>query len=306
MGGESVTLLGAALGGLISFLSPCVLPIVPGYISYMAGASLEEIGEAETRGDSAFFRKVMISAVAFVAGFTVVFTLLGASATLLGQTLIQWQYEIGLIAGVIVMLFGLNFLGKRPAFIGASILAAIFVVLGLYQFTTEYPSDGYLSQVAAAIALAFVWVIRRGLLMMDTRMNPEMREQMGIFGPFLLGLAFAFGWTPCIGPILSPILAVAGAQETVGQGMTLLVFYSLGLGIPFLIAAASVGRFVGFMQSAAPHMRKVEMFSGILLVVTGALIAGMVPLLTGGRVNWTLQSISSWLLDMFPALQFLG
>ncbi len=306
MGGESVTLFGAALGGLISFLSPCVLPIVPGYISYMAGASLEEIGDAETRGDYAFFRRVMISAFAFVAGFTVVFTLLGASATLMGQVLIQWQYEIGLIAGVVVMLFGFNFLGRRTALIGAGVLIAVFVILGIAQLTGDFPRDGGLSFVAAAIALAFLWAVRRGWLMMDTRMNPELRTQMGIFGPFLLGLAFAFGWTPCIGPILAPILAIAGAQDTVGQGVTLLVFYSLGLGIPFLIAAASIGRFVGFMQSVAPHMRKVEMVAGGLLVMTGILIAGLLPLLTGGRLNWTLQSISTWLLNMFPSLQFLG
>jgi len=242
-----VTLLAALTAGLISFLSPCVLPLVPPYLGFLAGASIEELTgrDAESRVGRA---RVVGVALAFVLGFSTVFVTLGATASVIGQLLIRWSYELSLVAGVVIIVMGLHFLG----------------------------------------------VFRIALLYREARFQAA-GAKAGPFGAYAMGLAFAFGWTPCIGPILSGILAVAGARDTVGEGAILLAIYSAGLGIPFVAAALFAGPFVAFLKRFRTHFDKVEKVMGGVLVVTGLLF------LTGG-----MQRISFWLLETFPALSRLG
>ncbi|GLS78127.1 cytochrome C biogenesis protein CcdA [Oharaeibacter diazotrophicus] len=242
-----VTLLAALTAGLISFLSPCVLPLVPPYLGFLAGASIEELtgAGAESRVGRA---RVVGVALAFVLGFSTVFVALGATASVLGQLLIRWSYELSLVAGVVIIVMGLHFLG----------------------------------------------VFRIALLYREARFHAA-GAKAGPAGAYAMGLAFAFGWTPCIGPILSGILAVAGARDTVGEGAILLAVYSAGLGIPFVVAALFAGPFVAFLRRFRAHFDKVEKVMGGVLVATGLLF------LTGG-----MQRISFWLLETFPALSRLG
>jgi cytochrome c-type biogenesis protein len=241
-----LTLIGfvtAFLAGLISFLSPCVLPLVPGYVSYVTGSSLEELrtGRAETR-------RVMPLAVAFVLGFSTVFVALGASATLLGQLLLEWRYELGLAAGAIITLFGLHMLGLSPL----------------------------------------------ALLQQDTRLEVGASGGRAL-GAYVLGLAFAFGWTPCIGPVLGAILTLGASTSDVARGTALLVIYSLGLGVPFLLAALFTGRLLG-------HMRRLARAGHALQRVAGAVLVAMGILMMTGR----LEVLAYWFLETFPVLSRLG
>ncbi len=232
--------------GAISFLSPCVLPLVPPYLCYMAGVSVDEFrdGASATRTRSA----LVGSAFAFVLGFTTVFVALGAGASSIGGLMRAWQQELAIIAGVLIILMGLNFLG----------------------------------------------IIRLPFLSREARFQTKGTPANG-FAAYLMGLAFAFGWTPCIGPVLGPILTLAGGRETVSEGAVLLAAYSLGLGIPFLIAALFSGAFMRFLSRFRVHLGRVEKAMGGLLVVAGILF------LTGG-----IQTASFWLLETFPALGLLG
>ncbi len=241
-----VTLLAAVTAGLLSFLSPCVLPLVPPYLGFLAGASIEELTGADAENKASRLRVVGV-ALAFVLGFSTVFVALGATASAVGQLLISWSYELSLVAGVAIILMGLHFLG-------------LFRIALLYR-EARFQGAG----------------------------------KAGPVGAYAMGLAFAFGWTPCIGPILSGILAVAGARDTVGEGAALLAVYSAGLGIPFVIAALFAGPFVAFLKRFRAHFDKVEKMMGGVLVATGLLF------LTGG-----MQRISFWLLETFPALSRLG
>ncbi|MBU6427479.1 MAG: cytochrome c biogenesis protein CcdA [Cyanobacteria bacterium REEB65] len=210
-----------ALGaGLVSFLSPCVLPLVPGYLSFVAGVSIDELKTAKASG-----RKVWLNTLAFVAGFSVVFVLLGASATALGSFLLAKQRLIARIAGAIVILFGLHTMG------------ALRIPL-LYQ------------EKRAQIA----------------------RKPAGVAGSFVVGLAFAFGWTPCIGPILAGILSLAATEQTLGAGIRLLLAYSAGLAIPFVLTALAFNRLMGVFNRVKRHMRVIEVASGLLLIGVGVLI----------------------------------
>jgi cytochrome c-type biogenesis protein len=238
-----LTLTGVLLAGLISFLSPCVLPLVPPYLAYMAGTSVSAI-RAEGQGPDL---RVVLASLLFVLGFSTVFVLLGAGASSLGRILRIYGDTFAIVAGVVIIVMGLHFLG----------------------------------------------VFRIGLLYREARFDVGRNGRLA--GAYLMGLAFAFGWTPCIGPVLGAVMAVAGAQATVGQGMGLLAVYSLGLGIPFLMAAFFMGRFLGVMDRLKPHMGKIEKAMGVLLVLTG------VAFLTGG-----VTTASFWLLEMFPALGRLG
>lgn len=223
MGNDTVGFGAAFLGGIVSFLSPCVLPLVPGYISFMSGLTLEELsagGDDKTR-----MRHAGWESLCFVAGFSVVFTLLGATATTVGRVLAEQAVLVSKIAGGIVILFGLHMTGVLP-------------IKWLY----------YQKRADTAAFKA------------------------GYVGSFLMGLAFAFGWTPCIGPILAGILAIAATRETVGQGMTLLLVYSLGLGIPFVLTGFAVSRFMRFFVRYKKHIRKGEIAAGLLLVAVGLLI----------------------------------
>ena len=240
-----LTLVGFAtafLAGLISFLSPCVLPLVPGYVSYVTGSSLEDL-----RSGQADPRRVMPLAFAFVLGFSTVFVTLGASATLLGQLLLEWRYELGLVAGAIIILFGLHMLGVSPL----------------------------------------------GLLQQDARLHIDPTRGRAV-GAYLLGLAFAFGWTPCIGPVLGAILTLGASTSDVARGTALLVIYSLGLGVPFLLAALFTGRLLGRIgaspvpASPAARRRRVLVAMGILMM-TGQL-----------------EVLAYWFLETFPAFATIG
>ncbi len=244
--GAEVTFPAAFLAGLISFLSPCVLPLVPPYLCFLAGTTLDQLtGKDE---NPQLQRRVLIASAAFVIGFSTIFVLLGATASVLGQVLRQHLSLLGTIAGVMIIIMGLHFLG----------------------------------------------LFKIGLLYREARFQTQSRP-VGPGGAYLMGLAFGFGWTPCIGPVLAAILAVAAGRDSVNQGMALLAVYSAGLGVPFLLAAFGLRPFMGFMQRFRGHYQTVERVMGGMLVLTGILF------LTG-----SINTFSFWLLDMFPALGRIG
>ena len=217
---SDVTLLAAFVAGFLSFISPCVLPLIPGYISFVSGASLEDM-----RGQAAARRLVIIRSLAFVLGFSLVFIALGASATAIGRFIFDKQPLLSKIAGALIIVFGLHMMG----------------------------------------------VFRLGFLDNEKRAQTQ-RKPTGPLGALLVGVAFAFGWTPCIGPILAGILVVAGSQETIGQGVLLLAIYSLGLGVPFLLTSIAIDRFFSVAAAIRRHYKAIEMTSGGLLVGIGVLI----------------------------------
>jgi len=237
----------SALGaGALSFLSPCVLPLVPPYLCYMAGVSVDDF---RAEGHAAGARVALLSAsLAFVLGFSTVFVALGAGASTIGSLLRMWQQELAIVAGISIIVMGLNFLG----------------------------------------------IIRIPFLSREARFNAAGRPA-STTAAYVMGLAFAFGWTPCIGPVLGPILTLAGGRETIGEGAFLLAVYSAGLGIPFLLAALFSGAFMRFLSRFRIHLGRVEKTMGGLLVAAGMLI------ITGG-----IQTASYWLLETFPALGMLG
>ncbi|MDB5572262.1 MAG: Cytochrome c-type biosis protein [Hyphomicrobiales bacterium] len=239
-----VTFPAAILAGLLSFLSPCVLPLVPPYLTFIAGTTIEELAEG---GERRARRDIALAAVLFVLGFSTVFVGLGATASAFGQAIRQYMGALSALAGLAIIAMGLHFLG--------------------------------------------VW--RLALLYREKRVAVE--KPVGLWGAYVMGLAFAFGWTPCIGPILAAILAVAGSEETVSQGAALLAAYSAGLGAPFLLAAFAIEPFMGFLSRFKKNFALVEKVVGALLVVTG------IAFLTG-----TMQNVSFWLLETFPALAALG
>jgi len=242
---HDVTLPAALLAGLISFLSPCVLPLVPPYLIYLTGATIEQVARYENTAVSK--RAVLLSALLFVCGFSTVFVALGASASLIGGLIRAWSAQLSIAAGVVIILMGLHFLG----------------------------------------------LTRIGLLMREGRL--AMPRPVGLWGAYVMGLAFAFGWTPCIGPILAAILSVAAAEATVARGATLLAVYSAGLGIPFLLAAVMIDQFTAVMARMKRYLPTVEKVMGVLMVLTG------IGFLTGA-----MSTISIWLLETFPALANFG
>ncbi len=244
---EETSIFIAVLAGVVSFLSPCVLPLVPPYLGYMAGVSLEELANDE-EDNRAAARRVFLTSLVFVLGFSTVFILLGATASLVGQIIRQYLDFLGYIAGAVIIIMGLHFLG----------------------------------------------VFRIGLLYREARFQVT-RKPAGPLGAYVMGLAFGFGWTPCIGPVLAGILTFAAAKDTVGQGVLLLSAYAVGLGIPFLIASLFAGPFLKFMQRFRKHMGVVEKMMGGMLVVTGVLF------LTG-----QMAMFSYWLLETFPAFSTIG
>jgi cytochrome c-type biogenesis protein len=240
-----VTIPAVLLAGLISFLSPCVLPLVPPYLVYLSGVSLERLADAEPK--PAVRRETVMAALLFVLGFSTVFVALGASASAIGTLIRVYSDTLATIAGVIIIVMGLHFLG----------------------------------------------LTRIGWLMREKR--PEIAKPVGLWGAYVMGLAFAFGWTPCIGPILAAILAVAASEATVARGAGLLAVYSFGLGIPFMLAAFAVEPFAAFMVRFRAHLAKVEKVMGGLLVLTG------IAFLTG-----FIAEASYWLLETFPVLGKIG
>jgi len=213
--------LAAFVAGLISFLSPCVLPLVPGYVSLISGAGIEELKST----DGHLLRKVMLNSAAFIVGFSIVFITLGAISTEVGQVLAQYKSLIARIAGAVIILFGLH-------------LTGIF-------------------QIKALLA--------------DTRLH-TLKGGASPWGAFVIGFAFAFGWTPCVGPILAVVLGFAATQDTVWKGIFLLAIYSAGLAVPFLITSFGIERFLKFYNRFKFHMHAVEVASGGLLIVLGILL----------------------------------
>jgi cytochrome c-type biogenesis protein len=242
---HDVSIPAALIAGLVSFLSPCVLPLVPPYLIYLTGATIEHVATGEK--DSASKRAVMISALMFVLGFSTVFVALGASASLVGGLIRAWSAELSILAGIVIILMGLHFLG----------------------------------------------LTKIGLLMREGRL--PIPKPVGLWGAYVMGLAFAFGWTPCIGPILAAILSVAAAEATVTKGAGLLAVYSMGLGIPFLLAALMVEQFSSLFARMKSHLATVERVMGVLMILTG------IGFLTGAVSN-----ASIWLLETFPALGNFG
>jgi cytochrome c-type biogenesis protein len=223
--------LAAFFAGVLSFLSPCVLPLVPGYVSLVSGASIETLQAADRK----LLRTVMVNSLCFIVGFSVVFIALGAVATSVGQLTHQYHRPLAILAGVIIIVFGLH-------------LTGLLKIKALYADKRLHSVQGGASPLGAA----------------------------------LIGFAFAFGWTPCIGPILAGILLLAGSQDTVYKGILLLAVYSAGLAVPFLLTSLGVNRFLAFYARFRRHLHAVEVFSGVLLIVFGLLIAlGRFTLLAG-------------------------
>lgn len=226
---QEVTLLAAFVAGFLSFVSPCVLPLIPGYISFISGLTLEEmqgtasgggaVAVASTRG------RVLSASLAFVAGFTVIFVAMGATATALGRFLYEQAPILEKIFGTLLIIFGLHMMG----------------------------------------------VFRIRLLESDKRIHTQ-NKPAGPLGAFLVGTAFAFAWTPCIGPILGGIIGLASSRESVGEGMQMLAAYSLGLGVPFLLTSLAIDRFFSAAARIRKHYRTIELVSGALLIAVGLLI----------------------------------
>jgi len=237
----NVTIAAALLAGMLSFLSPCVLPLVPPYLVYLTGTSVERFVDAEA--EPQVRRETIAAALLFVLGFSTVFVALGVSASAIGAVLRAYSYVLGKIAGVAIIIMGLHFLGLTPI----------------------------------------------ALLMREKRL--EVAKPVGLWGAYLMGLAFAFGWTPCIGPILGTILAIAGSEGTAVHGATLLAVYSLGLGVPFIAAALAVESFAAFLARFRAHLGLVEKAMGGLLVLAGiAFFSGWIT------------DLGSWLIQAFPDL----
>lgn len=233
----------ALLAGVLSFLSPCVLPIVPPYLAYMGGISMQDMTSAGRAR-----HRAILPALFFVMGLSTVFLLLGFTASTMGHLFLRNAEVFGQIAGAVVIVFGLHFLG----------------------------------------------VFRIPFLMREARIDAGDRGGSA-FGAYVLGLAFAFGWTPCIGPVLGAILSLAATEATVARGTAMLGVYALGLGLPFLLAAIFVQRSMALMQRLRPHMGLIEKIMGLMLLAVG------IALVTGA-----FSAFSWWLLETFPALSRLG
>jgi len=238
---------GAALAGLLSFLSPCILPLVPAYLAFLTGSEISAL-TGEKTAQPGLTRRAIMRAVAFALGFATVFVLLGASASYAGRLLSVWFDWLAIAAGAIITIMGLHFLG----------------------------------------------LFRIALLFREARFQTSGRPA-SLAGAYVVGLAFAFGWTPCVGPVLASILMVAGAQESATRGVLLLGAYSLGIGIPFVLAAAFAGPFMSFLSRFRRHIGVIEKLLGAAMVVTGVLI------MTG-----KISVVGNWLLETFPVFGRIG
>jgi len=265
-----VPLAGAFLAGLVSFLSPCVLPLVPGYISMLSGVGMEQLrkGEVPTSG-------LLPSALAFVAGFSAVFISFGASASAVGSFLIQHRALLAPVAGALILLFGLHLIGAltKLHLRAGMILGVLLVALGVASILRHAPLFAGLG-AAHFFSLSLIGFFGPAMarwLNRDVHLRSK-STQPGIWSGFLLGFAFAFGWTPCIGPILATVLALAATSDTIARGVLLLAVYSAGLAIPFLLTALGIGQFMAFYKNFRKYLHAVELFSGALLLFVGGLV----------------------------------
>jgi len=241
---EEISYSYVLLAGLLSFLSPCVLPIVPGYLCFIAGTSLDKVLD-----DSSTVRvNIFKYALSFVLGFSTVFILLGASATILSSLLYEYIDILRIVGGIIIIIFGIH----------------------------------------------FTQIIHIPFLNNDTRFQLQ-NYRPGLIGSYIIGLSFAFGWTPCIGPILGSVLSIAASSETVTTGIILLMIYSAGLGIPFLLAAYGIGGFLKFLSKIRKYIRTIEIFTGLLLILFGFLI-----------LTNRIQEIAFFFIKYFPILSQIG
>jgi len=239
-----VSLFGAALAGLLSFLTPCILPIVPFYLCYMAGVGMNELQQSQTLAPGVR-RRAVLSAVLFSAGVITIFMGLGATASAFGQIVREWMDILRLVAGGIIIAMGLHFLG----------------------------------------------ILRIPILYRQLRADADTTGTMGLVGAYVVGLAFAFGWTPCVGPVLAAILFTAAGAESAGRGAMLLFVYGLGMTLPFILAATFIGPFLRWTQRFRPYMGRMEQAMGVLLVVFGLLIA-----------TNTVNYIAQWMLSIAPEI----
>lgn len=245
--GMDVSYPGSFLAGLLSFLSPCVLPIVPPYLAFLGGITLDQVSTEEGTNWPAA-RRIFYASIAFVLGFTTIFVALGATASTIGQFVGDNLRVMAQISGVLIIILGVHFIG----------------------------------------------LIRIPFLFREARFQVD-KKPAGYIGAYVVGLAFAFGWTPCVGPVLTGILFVAGAKDSALQGATLLGVYALGIGIPFMIAALFAGPFLKFMVRFRKYIPWVERILGVFLILTGVLF------ITGSVVD-----IANWLLETFPFFQRVG
>ncbi len=241
MTGLDVSYLGAFLGGLLSFVSPCVLPLVPPYLGFLGGVTFEQL----ERSESAARRRIFAGALLFVLGFATVFVAMGLGASVLGQAIAKYFDILSIVAGAVIIVFGLHLVG----------------------------------------------VFRIGLLFREARFHVA-GTSASLVSAYLIGLAFAFGWSPCVGPILAPILTLAAAKDSVAEGGVLLGVYALGMGLPFLAAAAAAPWFLRAMKRARPYLRHIERVLGVILIITGILF-----------VTGSFRQIGIWLYETFPWLQ---
>ena len=225
--------------GLISFLSPCVLPLIPGYISYISGSSFNELVEKKNIN--------LVPIFLFTVGFSLVFIIFGAASTYLGQILLQNSYELRLAAGLVIILFSLH-------------------IIGIVNFK-----------------------------FLNYEKRIETKTNNNFYSPILIGMAFAFGWTPCIGPILGSILVLAATEESINRGILLLIFYSLGLALPFILSGYLIQKFLIFSKNFKKNINLVSKIGGIILLITGILI-----------LTNQLQALGYYLLNIFPFLQNFG
>lgn len=267
---KDVPLAGAFLAGLISFLSPCVLPLVPGYISMLSGISIEQLRQDQQPKSGLF-----ASAFSFVIGFSVVFIAFGASASAVGGFLQAHKTLLAPIAGALILLFGLHLLGAltRMNVRAGIILGTVLVALGVASLVHGGPLFAGLGAVHffSLSIIGFFGPMLARWLNQDVRLRSK-DTKPGMVSGFLLGFAFAFGWTPCIGPILSAVLVLAAASGTLARGVLLLAIYAAGLAVPFLLTAVLLNQFLRFYQSFRKHLHAVEVFSGALLVFVGGLV----------------------------------
>ncbi len=265
-----VTMGGAFVAGVVSFLSPCVLPLVPGYVSMLSGMGLEQLKAGHAPRST-----LLVSSLAFVLGFSLVFIGFGASASAVGQFLVQNRNAMAPVAGAVIVLFGLHLVGALARLRQQDGLAVGGVLVAAAWLLWWQPTLGgknILPVHLVSIALIFLLGAPLSrLLNRDVHLR-DMGEQPGMVGGFLMGFAFAFGWTPCIGPILASVLLIAATKESVGQGVFLLAIYSLGLAIPFVLTALGIGRFLKFYQQFRKHLHTMEVCSGVLLLFIGGLI----------------------------------